>query len=420
MFVSCGSSDDGSGGGDGGGGDATSITLTAGSSSIFVNEQVAFTVIDDLGNDVTAQANVKINNVTVTNPYVFTQLGSFQVVATYSGLSSNSVTVLVHSQADLSLFFSANPATTDQMVTFTALNNLGEDVTSETTFSLDGTTISNPYQFSNLGENTVDASYNSFTASDVITITRSFTKKALLEDFTGTWCPNCPPAAAALESATSGSDNVFGVSYHDGVGGYPDPMEIPETAFWSGYYNVTGFPTVYVSGPDTRWNFPNMTQVNNELAETATCGLALDVTMVGGQLNVEVKVAFNNFVSGEELKLMLYLVEDNVVTNSPQAGSSQGTSFVHKDVLREVYTNQLGDVIPTESISISQEYVRNFTGLVIPANVDDISNLKVIAYVRNTYTKTFTDYFNDVHENSPHYDIFNVQEVEVGSSIDFD
>jgi hypothetical protein len=49
-----------------------------------------------------------------------------------------------------------------------------------------------------------------------------------------------------------------------------------------------------------------------------------------------------------------------------------------------------------------------------------MNELKVIAYVRNTYTKTFTDYFGEVHINSPHYDIYNVQEVHMGDSIDFD
>ena len=44
----------------------------------------------------------------------------------------------------------------------------------------------------------------------------------------------------------------------------------------------------------------------------------------------------------------------------------------------------------------------------------------MIAYVRNTYTRTFTDYFGEVHTNSPHYDIYNVQEVEMGGIKDFD
>lgn len=116
---------------------------------------------------------------------------------------------------------------------------------------------------------------------------------------------------------------------------------------------------------------------------------------------------------------MVYLVEDNVTSTSAQAGSSEGTSYVHKDVLREVYTNQLGDVIPAGSISLTSDYTQTLSGLTLPTSIDDMSELKVIAFVRNTYTKIFVDYFGMTWSDSPHYDIYNVQEVEVGSSVGF-
>ena len=118
--------------------------------------------------------------------------------------------------------------------------------------------------------------------------------------------------------------------------------------------------------------------------------------------------------------MRIYLVEDNVTSTSAQAGSSQGVNYVHKDVLREVYTDQLGDVISTSNIGVGGIYTRTLTGLSLPNNINNSSNLKVIVLVHNTYTKTFTDYFNDVHVDSPHYDIYNVQEVHIGSSQDFD
>ena len=49
-----------------------------------------------------------------------------------------------------------------------------------------------------------------------------------------------------------------------------------------------------------------------------------------------------------------------------------------------------------------------------------MNEFKVIVYVRNTYTKTFTDYFGTTHTDSPHYDIYNVQEVHVGGTQAFD
>ena len=417
IVLSCSSNDDSSGGPVGE--NPTSIVLSSATTTINVGNQVVFSVMDNLNNNVTAQATYKINGIAANNPYTFNAPGSYQVVASYASLTSSPLTILVETEADLTLAFSKNPANVNETVAFIVYDNLGMEVSGSSTFTLNGASISNPYQFPATGDYTVMALYNGFTASGTISIVRTFTKKALLEDFTGTWCPNCPPAAAAVNNVVNSNAKVFGVGYHDGFPSYPDPMEIPETGFWTNYYNVTGLPTVFVNGPDKRWDFPNQAQIISELAETATCGLALEATIVGGVLNVEVKVGFIALPT-EEVKLMLYLIEDNVTTSSPQAGSSQGANYVHRDVLRKVYTDQLGDVIPINSISLTTDYVRTFNNLTLPANISNMGNLKVIAFVRNTYTKTFTDYFNTVHTNSPHYDIYNVQEVVMGSAIDFD
>ena len=148
-------------------------------------------------------------------------------------------------------------------------------------------------------------------------------------------------------------------------------------------------------------------------------GLALEASIIGGKLDLEVKVGFKTTPT-EEVKLMIYLIEGSATSSSPQAGSSQGTAYVHNDILREVYTDQLGDVIPASSTTAGGIFTRTITGLDIPSNATDFEDLKVVAYVRNTYTKTFVDYFNTTHENSPHYDIYNVQEVHVGELVPFD
>ena len=408
LFMSCSSNDSGDS-------QITSINLSANANGGLVNDAITFTVQDNKGNDITAEASITIDGSALSsNPYTFSQKGVYRVEATYSDLTSNALTITIDQEESITLSFSPNIAVENKMVSFVVTNNLGFNVTGSSTFTVASAEVSNPYMFSATGDYVVEASYNGFTDSQTITVARGFTKKALLEDFTGTWCPNCPPAAAAVANAVNGDSNVFGVGYH-----YNDPMEITETRDWTNHYNVTGFPTVYVNGPDTRWNYNSTAQVTAELNEDATLGLGLSAEIVGGMLNVEVKVGFNRIPS-EELQLMLYLVEDNVTSSSAQAGSSQGVNYVHKDVLREVYTDKYGDDIPAGSISISSNYTRTFTGLTLPSNIDDMSQLKVIAFVRNTYTKTFTDYFGDTHTNSPHYDIYNVQEVHMGETIDFD
>ena len=338
----------------------TAITLSTASNQVNIGSAVTFTVQSDVNTDVTSASSFELDGTTTTNPITFSQLGSFTVVAAYEDLTSNTLTITV---VDIP---ASEPSDT-----------------------------------------------SSFTASGAPT---TFTKKALLEDFTGTWCPQCPPAGSAITNAKSGNSNIFGVGYHALNG---DPMEIPETAYWSSYYRVTGYPTIYVNGADTRWNYNSMSQVNNELAETATVGLAVDAALVGGKLDLEVKVAFNT-AANEAVQLMIYLVEDNVTTSEPQRGSNEGADYVHKDVLRAVFTDQLGDTIEATSTVAAGVFTRTITGIDLPSSVDDVANLKVIVFVRNTYTKTFVDYFNTTHTDSPHYDIYNVQEVHVGETQAFD
>jgi len=421
--------------------EVTSITLSASRNALLEGQSVNFSAINNLNQNVTSQIVLTSNGSVITNPYTFNDEGDFDVVASLNSLTSNVISITVESPPQAtSITLSASELTIDegQTVTFTIIDDLQNNVTTLSEIRVNGTTVnSNPYPFSTAGDYTIEATYQDLTSNQVqITVVgpspytdtssfsasgspSSFTKKALLEDFTGTWCGNCPPAAAAVANAISGNSNVFGVGYHYGVSSYPDPMEISETNFWTNYYKVTGFPTVYVNGPDTRWNFPDLAQVNTELAEDASLGLAITAELIGGKLDLEVQVGYKSAIS-EEIKLMIYLVEDNVTTNSAQNGSSQGSNYVHRDVLREVFTDQLGDVISTSDIGVGGIYTRTITGLGLPNNIDNDQNLKVIVYVRNTYTKTFTDYFGDVWTDSPHYDIYNVQEAHVGSSKVFD
>ena len=417
--------------------EVTSIVLSTTSNEVNTNSLVSFIVTSNTSTDLTSLSSLKLDGVAVSNPLLFNFEGTYEMVATFEDLTSNTVTITVTNvpPSSIALSFDQERYNNGDFATFTVTDNFNNTITNLAEFTLNGSdVISNPYQFTADGTYNFEATYEGLTSnsvtinietatefSDISSFTDSgapttFTKKALLEDFTGTWCPQCPPAGAAITSAINSNSNIFGVGYHAGNG---DPMEIPETAYWSSYYKVTGFPTVYVNGPDTRWNYGSMSQVNSELAETASVGLALDAAIVGGKLDFEVKVGFNE-TPIEEVKLMLYLVEDNVTVSTPQSGSSQGINYVHKDVLRDVYTDQLGDVITASNAVASGVFTRSITGLDLPSNIDDIANLKVIAFVRNTYTKTFVDYFNTTHTDAPHYDIYNVQEVHVGETKAFD
>ena len=415
--------------------DINSITISTVVQTFNNTSPVAFIVKDNLNNSVTNQSIITANGAEISNPHLFTEPGVYQISATFQDFTSNTLELNIEDNPPTSIILSFNQS--DYIIgdegVFVVKDNFNNIITEESEVTVNGEIVTtNPFSFDQgavyefiatyqgLISNTIsieifDPSDYSDTTSFTSTGSPSnFTKKVLLEDFTGTWCPQCPPAAAAVENAVNSNPNIFGVGYH-----YNDPMQIPETVFWTNHYNVTGFPTVYVNGPDTRWNYSSMSQVNNELSEEATLGLSVEAEIIGGKLDLELSIGFKSSPV-EEVKLMIYLIEATATSSSPQSGSSLGTNYVHNDILREVYTDQLGDVIPASNTLSGGIYTRTMTGLDIPENTTDFNDLKVVVFVRNTYTKTFVDYFNQTHENSPHYDIYNVQEVHVGETASFD
>ena len=415
--------------------DINSITISTVVQTFNNTSPVAFIVKDNLNNSVTNQSIITANGAEISNPHLFTEPGVYQISATFQDFTSNTLELNIEDNPPTSIILSFNQS--DYIIgdegVFVVKDNFNNIITEESEVTVNGEIVTtNPFSFDQgavyefiatyqgLISNTItieifDPSDYSDTTSFISTGSPSnFTKKVLLEDFTGTWCPQCPPAAAAVENAVNSNPNIFGVGYH-----YNDPMQIPETVFWTNHYNVTGFPTVYVNGPDTRWNYSSMSQVNNELSEEATLGLSVEAEIIGGKLDLELSIGFKSSPV-EEVKLMIYLIEATATSSSPQSGSSLGTNYVHNDILREVYTDQLGDVIPPSNTLSGGIYTRTMTGLDIPENTTDFNDLKVVVFVRNTYTKTFVDYFNQTHENSPHYDIYNVQEVHVGETASFD
>ena len=436
LFLSCSGDDNAAVNPDSGNNNnLNSITISTVVQTFNNTSPVAFIVKDNLNNSVTNQSTITANGAEISNPHLFTEPGVYQISATFQDFTSNTLELNIEDNPPTSIILSFNQS--DYIIgdegVFVVKDNFNNIITEESEVTVNGEIVTtNPFSFDQgavyefiatyqgLISNTItieifDPSDYSDTTSFISTGSPSnFTKKVLLEDFTGTWCPQCPPAAAAVANAVNSNANIFGVGYH-----YNDPMQIPETAFWTNHYNVTGFPTVYVNGPDTRWNYSSMSQVNNELSEEATLGLSVEAEIVGGKLDLELNIGFKSSPV-EEVKLMIYLIEGTATSSSPQSGSSQGTNYVHNDILREVYTDQLGDVIPPSNTLSGGIYTRTMTGLDIPENTTDFNDLKVVVFVRNTYTKTFVDYFNQTHENSPHYDIYNVQEVHVGETASFD
>ncbi len=222
-----------------------------------------------------------------------------------------------------------------------------------------------------------------------------FTRRVLIEDFTGTWCGNCTRVAQGIENVRAQTDKAVVVGVHNGPGG-TDPYHFPgiEPLRALIYPNFPDFPLPTVRlNRLTTWTFPepsNTQQVLNLITNDAGLGLSMNSSLVGNNLNLDVKIKFaENYT---DLKLVVYLLEDNLFYNqvnyvgSYHSGQNPIPNFEHDHVLRESLTHILGDAVMGE-LSSGNTITRNFS-IPVPATVSNPANMNFVAFVVGADNKT--------------------------------
>ena len=257
----------------------------------------------------------------------------------------------------------------------------------------------------------------------------TFTKKVLVEEFTGAWCGYCPDGAVIVEQLeTANPGVVYGVAIHQG-----DGMEIPLYNVLDGLFTNTGFPAGMVnrvpSGGKTCLSRGTWATVANaEKAKEAMCGLAIKTSYnaAGDSIIVEAHAGFKMVITGN-YKMVSYLVEDSVSGTGSQynqsnyyssAGSAAGGSshpyynlpativgYKHMHVVRKTIPSDLGEAVDAVSLVAGGSFVK--TNKVAVGTMKK-ANLSIISFVYKVGTSAAT------------YEIMNVQKVKVGSLKNWD
>ena len=249
----------------------------------------------------------------------------------------------------------------------------------------------------------------------------SFTKKVIIEEFTGAWCGYCPDGAFRLENIISENiGNVIGVSAHSG-----DAMEASQTYFLESTYLNPGYP----SGMVDRFNYNGSVSMNRgywayiaseQLLKVASCGLAIKSKVNGNTANVSVHAGFNAIVSGEH-RLTVYLIEDGVV------GAGNGydqmnfydldtastfydlgnpiEGYEHNHTLRFTLSEPLGDIIDSSVLVSGGEYIAEYEVDISPYDLNNLSIVAFVNYVGSTYLE---------------HEVLNVQKCEINGVQDWD
>ena len=243
-----------------------------------------------------------------------------------------------------------------ETVTFTVVDNEDVNITSQSVILIDGNSISGS-TFVPLQAKTYEAtsSYESLVSNKIdftATLPSSFSKKAVVEDFTGTWCGYCPRLSYAASLVEEQTDKVFVVGVHN-----RDQMANSFGSALEGEFSISGFPTAYIDRAN-KWqgNQPsNIEQALNAAEGTVNVGLAIESSLTGSVLDFKVYQGFLENMT--DVKLVVYVLEDGILANQinytsyyggvGSSGVSTIVDFEHNGVLRYAATDVMGD--PTTS-----------------------------------------------------------------------
>ena len=387
ALISCSSSDETLTNG------SSSISLSSDKSTDEIGGTVSFTVTDNKGEDVTSKSAIKVNgNLISGNTFVFLEAGTYEAVSTYQSLTSTKIFLTATppvTLASIKVTASSPAIFIGDLVTFTATavytNGSTEDKTSESEFYLDDLLISsNEYTGDQETTVLVKAVFDTYTSSDVSVavvdpsnLPASFSKKAVIEDFTGTWCGYCPRVSYAATLVEELTKKVFVVGVHNG-----DQMANTYGSTLEDQFNITGFPTAYVDRSNT-WTYPepsNLEQLLNLSQGTVAVGLSIESSLTGSVLDFKVSQGFLENMT--DVKLVVYVLEDGILADqsnytSYYGGASVISNFEHNGVLRYAATNVMGDSTTSILGIHEQSFSVNLSdyGVLVPENTGVLAML---------------------------------------------
>jgi hypothetical protein len=214
----------------------------------------------------------------------------------------------------------------------------------------------------------------------------SYVHRVLVEEYSGTWCGNCPQILYGVELLKRETTKAVVVSIHL-FGG--DPFISNAGNALANKSEVYSVPTGRINRT-ANWTTPqynNVKQVTNVLENASLVGIAINSSVTNGTLNATVKVSYGGAI-GAGTKLSLFVVEDNLVYSQRNyysnlySGAGTINNFKYDGVLRDIITPVDGETIANSGIDITRTFSVN-----VPGNVSNISRAKLVAFITDANGK---------------------------------
>ncbi len=238
-------------------------------------------------------------------------------------------------------------------------------------------------------------------------------KRALVEDYTGHNCPNCPRAGLiARDLKEQYKDSLVVIAVHAGFfakTSVSDPVwaydfRTPAGTDWDNFFKVgaVGNPNGLIS----RKGYPDNQQVlspsawanavKNTIAEIPLMDLQLitEYNAADDKLCIHAKTTFLQAITGRTLNISIVIAEDSIVqaqkNSDPAVGATpQILDFVHMHVLRGAVNGTWGTpvLLKTESSGdpVVKTFPTHFTGFNLNTMIP--KNCRVVAFVYDVDTK---------------------------------
>jgi hypothetical protein len=253
------------------------------------------------------------------------------------------------------------------------------------------------------------------------TPTTTFTRKAYVEDFTGTWCGWCPLMSHSLDQKKIqyGKKLIYVVMHYGPNASTFDPYHATGFTPLLTRYGINSFPTGLVDRQTIVSSSSLAGNIDLSVNTAAKVGIQLETTLNGNQCAIKTTVKFADNFSNTPVNLVLMLVEDslkynqrNFLNNNSQfsthpyfTAGDPIPNYTHNSVFRLAINGIEGEVIPSGSTVLNGQYVHN-SSLTIGAAAT--ANSRIIALV-----KSDTGGINGAK-------VLNAQEVKVGQTQLFD
>ncbi|HQQ94858.1 MAG TPA: Omp28-related outer membrane protein [Bacteroidia bacterium] len=236
--------------------------------------------------------------------------------------------------------------------------------------------------------------------------TATYVRKVLLEDYTGHFCGNCPPAAeVASQLVESNHGKVIAIAVHAGFYAKlypPDYVTSFTTAVGNDWDGTQGFNVSGIGNPngmvnrksyggsgvvqkETKWP----TSVSLALQDQYVLGLTISKTynassrILNSTVKAKFKIAYSNNV-----KLNLVLVEDSIISEQKDYRKNPDlvTNYLFMHLLRAGINGSWGSTLKDAPIAAKDSVSLDFNNFAVDSKFND-NHLYLVAFAYDASTK---------------------------------